>query len=121
MSRDDDLERLVDRLRRDRDAKQRAQTAADRAEARLRRQAGIVARHQALSDEHMRNLTDERRAELKRQAMVLFEARTIVQHLYSPWLDDRGLADALAVIEHWLGESARTGDGSGMPPELEFR
>ncbi|KXT55669.1 hypothetical protein Y710_18120 [Gordonia sp. QH-12] len=69
----------------------------------------------------MQRLSDDRRNELRRQVLVLYEARTIVQHLYSPWLDDGGVCNALAAIEHWLGEAARTGDRSGLPPEVGLR
>ncbi|MEJ9078560.1 hypothetical protein WKY82_09080 [Gordonia malaquae] len=116
MSDDDEL---LDRLQREQDALAEAADARERAARRLRERAQIVAKHQALRAEHKTDLSDARRDELKRQAMVLYEARTIVQHTYKPWFDDRGLADGLRVVEQWLAEAARSGDHSSDPPDLD--
>ena len=50
--------------------------------------------------------------------MVLFEAVKIVEHTYSPYYDDHGLVDMLRAVQKWTSAAARSGDGSGPPPDI---
>ena len=72
------------------------------------RQSGKVRDRQLkLRDEAAKALSNQRREQMRADALVLYKAQQIIGRSYGPWWSDRG-----------VGKAARSGDGSGPPPDL---